>query len=222
MIDCNWKLQLENLKDPYHAGILHLFLISFGLFRLDQKSRLLTDATRGHSVLMTSRGTEAGQEDTGGVRIAAPDFDLTDRRLIAPRIEFPDDVTLAIQTLFPSLIIQAQSNTLATRHIVPKGVGRHELIWTFFGYRDDDDEMRLLRLRQANLMGASGYVTLDDAEALEFGQSGIDNAPADAAAVLELGGEDTDDSDHLVTETLIRGLYQHYREIMALNADDSP
>jgi salicylate 5-hydroxylase large subunit len=171
---------------------------------------------------MTSRGTEEGQEDTGGVKIAAPDFSLTDRRLIAPRIEFPDDVTLAIQTLFPSLIIQAQSNTLATRHIIPKGVGRHELIWTFFGYEDDDEEMRVLRLRQANLMGASGYVTLDDAEALEFSQSGIDTAPNDAGAVLELGDEDTNDSDNLVTETLIRGLYQHYRKIMALDGDEAP
>ena len=34
-----------------------------------------------------------------------------------------DDVTLAIQTLFPSIIVQAQSNTLATRHIIPKGPG---------------------------------------------------------------------------------------------------
>jgi len=215
MIDSNWKLQMENLKDPYHAGVLHLFLLAFGLFRLDQKSICYIDDTKGHSLIGTMRGSEAGQEDTGGVRLAAPDFALTDHRLIAPRKEFPDDVTLAIQTIFPGVIIQAQSNTLATRHVIPKGPGRHELIWTFFGYEDDDEELRTLRLRQANLMGAAGYVTLDDAEALEFSQSGFASAGDGAAAVLELGGDGTDPAeDHLVTEALIRGFYMRYRALM--------
>ena len=214
IIDCNWKLQMENLKDPYHAGILHLFLISFGLYRLDQKSACHIDDTKGHSVLLAERGSEAGQEDTGGVRIADPDFALTDRTLIQPRKEFPDDITLSIQTLFPSIVIQAQSNTLATRHVVPRGPGSHELIWTFFGYADDDEELQTARLRQANLMGAAGYVTLDDAEALEFSQLGITGAPPEDAAVLEIGGRDAEDNDHLVTEALIRGFYMRYRDVM--------
>lgn len=214
IIDCNWKLQMENLKDPYHAGILHLFLISFGLFRLDQESKCLVDDSKGHSVLMTSKGTEAGKEDTGGVRIAAPDFALTDHQLIQPRIEFPDNITLSIQTLFPSIIIQAQCNTLATRQVIPKGSGSHELVWTFFGFDDDDDEMKNLRLRQANLMGSAGYVTLDDAEALEFSQTGISGSSVGDASVLEIGGTDCESNDHLVTESLIRGFYMRYRDIM--------
>lgn len=217
MIDCNWKLQMENLKDPYHAGILHLFLISFGLFRLDQRSAIYFDDALGHSILMSSRGSEKGKEDTGGVRIADPDFVLTDQRLIQPRIEFPDDITLAIQTLFPSLIVQAQSNTLATRHVIPKGPGRHELVWTFFGFEDDDEELRTLRRRQSNLMGASGYVTLDDAEALEFSQRGIDQAQDGALAVLDLGGDGIEATDHLVTEAPIRGFYHRYRSIMGFD-----
>ena len=214
VIDSNWKLQMENLKDPYHAGILHLFLISFGLFRLDQKSKCLVDDKKGHSVLISERGSEEGQEDIGGVKIAAPDFSLTDHTLIEPRKEFPDDVTLSIQTLFPSIIIQAQCNTLATRHVIPKGPGSHELIWTFFGFEDDDENMKKLRLRQANLMGASGYVTLDDAEALEFSQLGLTGAPKGNAAVLEIGGTGSESNDHLVTESLIRGFYMRYRDIM--------
>ncbi len=216
MIDCNWKLQMENLKDPYHAGILHTFLVKFGLYRLDQKSEFHKNDEMGHSVLMTSRGSEKGKEDTGGATLRAPDFTLTDTTLLQPKIEFPDDITLSIQTIFPNLIVQAQSNTLATRHAVPKGVGRHELVWTFFGYEDDDAEMRLRRLRQANLMGPAGYVTLDDAEALEFNQAGIDGAPPAAESVLELGRRGIEANDHLVTETLIRGFYRHYGKIMDL------
>ncbi len=144
----------------------------------------------------------------------APDFVLSDPRLLRSRKEFPDDVTATIQALFPNIIVQAQSNTLAMRHAVPKGVGRTELIWTFFGYADDDEEINAMRLRQANLMGVSGYVTVDDAEVLEFSQVGLSGAPGDAAAVLELGGRDTGSHDHMVTESLIRGFYARYRDIM--------
>jgi salicylate 5-hydroxylase large subunit len=38
-IPCNWKFMFENIKDPYHASVLHVFLITFGLFSLDQRSR---------------------------------------------------------------------------------------------------------------------------------------------------------------------------------------
>ena len=214
MIDCNWKLVVENFKDPYHAGILHLFLVSFGLFRLDQKSASVIDDSKGHSVVLSHRGSEQGREEIGGVKIAAPDFVLSDPRLLTSRKEFPDDVTATIQALFPNIIVQAQSNTLAMRHAVPKGVGRTELIWTFFGYADDDEEMTTMRLRQANLMGVSGYVTVDDAEVLEFSQVGLSGAPGDAAVVLELGGHDTGSHDHMVTESLIRGFYARYRDIM--------
>jgi salicylate 5-hydroxylase large subunit len=33
----NWKLMQENIKDPYHASLLHVFFVTFGLFRADQK-----------------------------------------------------------------------------------------------------------------------------------------------------------------------------------------
>jgi hypothetical protein len=74
--------------------------------------------------------------------------------------------------------------------------------------------MKNLRLRQANLMGSAGYVTLDDAEALEFSQVGLSGSSAGDAAVLEIGGTDCESNDHLVTESLIRGFYMKYRDIM--------
>lgn len=214
IIDCNWKLQMENLKDPYHAGLLHLFLVSFGLFRVDQKAEARLDDAKGHSALLSRRAAADDHEGTEDVMRFTPDYTLEDPRLIEPRKEFPDDVTLAIQTIFPSIIIQAQSNTLATRHVAPKGVGSHELVWTFFGFEDDDDEMRTLRLRQANLMGAAGYVTLDDAEVLEFSQRGVTGSRPGDNAVLDLGGRDLEPVDHMVTEVPIRGFHQRYRTMM--------
>ena len=46
-IRSNWKLMFENIKDPYHASLLHVFLVTFGLFRADQpvaRSRWTTPA----------------------------------------------------------------------------------------------------------------------------------------------------------------------------------
>ena len=29
----NWKLMMENIKDPYHPGLLHTWFVTFGLWR---------------------------------------------------------------------------------------------------------------------------------------------------------------------------------------------
>ena len=84
------------------------------------------------------------------------DYNLADPRLIDPKKEFSGDATVVMQTLWPNLIMQQQSNLLAMRHIIPRGPEKFELAWTFFGYEDDDEEMTARRLRQANLMGPAG------------------------------------------------------------------
>jgi hypothetical protein len=42
----------ENIKDPHHASLLHVFLVSFGLFRADQPSKVQMDATGRHGALI--------------------------------------------------------------------------------------------------------------------------------------------------------------------------
>jgi salicylate 5-hydroxylase large subunit len=120
-----------------------------------------------------------------------------------------------MQTLWPNLIVQQQSNTLATRQIVVRGPGQHELVWTYFGYETDDAAMRLRRLRQANLMGPSGYVSMDDSEVLQFNQEGAAHYSADRG-VIEMGGRDTENTDHGVTESAIRAFYKYYARVMEL------
>ena len=36
-IPANWKLMQENIKDPYHPGLLHTWFVTFGLWRADQQ-----------------------------------------------------------------------------------------------------------------------------------------------------------------------------------------
>ena len=211
-IAANWKLVFENIKDPYHASLLHVFLVSFGLFRADQRSKVEMDETGGHAVLVSRRGEQKASAATADIARMKADYTLHDATLLAGRKEFHDDNTVVMQTIFPSLIVQQQTNTLAMRQILPKGPAHFELVWDFFGYADDDQEMTEFRLKQANLMGPSGLVSIDDSEAMEMCQKGIAANP-DHAAFLELGGRDCEHADHMVTESAIRAFYKHYRAV---------
>ena len=64
-------------------------------------------------------------------------------------------------------------------------------------------------------MSASGLVSGDDSEVIKLTQDGLAPWP-DETAVLEMGGRDTEDTEHMVTEAAIRAFYRHYREVMAL------
>ena len=50
LIECNWKMYFENLKDPYHATLLHAFFITFGLWRADSQSSSSVDGQGRHGV----------------------------------------------------------------------------------------------------------------------------------------------------------------------------
>ena len=214
-IPSNWKLMFENIKDPYHASLLHVFLVTFGLFRLDQQSAVEMDETGRHAVLVSRRGAQETNDATTQMRAFKANFSLRDKRLLDPVREFPGDATVVMQTLWPNLIVQQQSNTLAMRQIVPLDARTFDLSWTFFGYADDSPEMRQRRLRQANLMGPAGLVSLDDSEAMLLSQAGIETDD-DEACVVEMGGRGVTNEPHMVTETAIRGFYQHYRSVMGL------
>ena len=64
----NWKLYMENVKDTYHASILHLFLTTFGLNRLSMEGGLEISPCGGHHLSWSRRTSEqlAGTEYTQG------------------------------------------------------------------------------------------------------------------------------------------------------------
>lgn len=211
----NWKLMFENIKDPYHASLLHVFLVTFGLFRADNESSVEMDASGRHAVLVSRKGEQKKTEDLSDMKSFREALQLNDARLLDPVREFPGTATVVMQTLWPNLIVQQQSNTLAMRQLVTRGPNAFDLIWTYFAYADDEEAMVTRRLRQANLMGPAGYVSLDDSEVMEFSQVGIAQAPQ-ASGVVEMGGHDTEDTPHMVTESAIRAFYKYYREIMGV------
>ncbi len=211
----NWKLYQENNKDPYHASLLHVFLVTFGLFRLDQKSATEMDETGRHAALINQRGEQKSNDATAQMRAFRQDLRLADPRLIDPVREYPGEATVVIQTLWPNLVVQQQSNGLAMRQIVPLDARNFDLVWTHFGYAGDPPEMTERRLRQSNLFGPAGYVSVDDGEAMLLSQAGI-AADENGECVVEMGGRDVASAPHTLTETAIRGFYRHYRAVMGL------
>ncbi len=75
--------------------------------------------------------------------------------------------------------------------------------------------MTAIRLRQANLMGPAGFVSIDDGEVMRLSHEGV-AVDVNRAGVVEMGGRDTDDQGHMVTEAAIRAFYAQYREVMGL------
>jgi salicylate 5-hydroxylase large subunit len=212
----NWKLMQENIKDPYHASLLHVFFVTFGLFRADQKSAVDIDETGRHGILISRKGEQEQNDVTAGMRNFQSDLKLADARILDVVKEFPGDETVGMITVFPSVILQQQVNSLTTRQIVPTGPDGFDFHWTHWCYADDTPEMRLRRTRQANLFGPSGFVSADDGEVIEMSQQGFAAAAAEQAAIVEMGGRGIAPTDHMVTETAIRGMYRYWREVMGL------
>ena len=215
LIDSNWKMYMENLKDPYHATLLHSFLITFGLWRADTQSESIPTEGGRHGI-MTSRnvGKKTAESTNNDIKRFKDQLTLADMDTVTPRREFEDGKVIGL-TMFPSVVIHQQANTLGMRHIIPKGVDSFELAWTYFGYADDDEALTRLRLRHANLYGPAGYVAMEDGEVLVESQQGASEYPH-REAVIEMGGTDVAPQDHMVTEVLIRAFYDFYRKEMGL------
>jgi len=219
----NWKLYAENTRDPYHASLLHLFHNTFGLYRSSQTGACKMDAGHRHTLLYAMAGTSSTEADKAAYqdsRSLNTAFKLADPSVLAGRKEFDDGITLVILSVFPNLVVQQIANTLAVRQIVPYSVDSFELVWTHFGYADDDDAMQEIRLKQTNLIGPAGYVAMEDGEAVEIVQRAITRG-ADAHSWIAMGGGRAEDAEHLVTESAIVGFWENYRRLMGIAVADS-
>ena len=214
LIPSNWKMYFENLKDPYHATLLHAFLITFGLWRADTKSESQPTEGGKHGIMVSSNVGRKSSDATNEMARNKNKLELQDLDTVTPRQEFADGKVVGI-TVFPSVVLHQQANTLGMRNVIPKGVDSFELAWTYFGYADEDAGMTRLRVRHANLYGPAGYVAMEDGEVLAECQHGAQGY-GHRTAVVEMGGRDVEPQDHMVTEVLIRSFYKYYREAMGL------
>jgi anthranilate 1,2-dioxygenase large subunit len=78
------------------------------------------------------------------------------------------------------------------------------------GYEDDPPEMTLHRLRQANLVGPAGLVSMEDGEATELAHR-ASKADLDRSTVIQLGGGgEISDHDYRVNDVPLRGFWFYY------------
>jgi anthranilate 1,2-dioxygenase large subunit len=216
----NWKLYFENVKDLYHASLLHLFHTTFNIMRVSMESRTIPDSRNGlHSVITTTRQEhDAGAEEYSKdqLRTFNENIRLHDTEVLRTRDEFDEPITNHIQTIFPSLILQQIHNTLACRQLLPKGPGSFELVFHYFGYADDDQELRDMRVLQANLVGPAGYISMEDIEATELVQRAAEAARDDGSTML-LGIDDSvPDERSNISEHVLRAFWAGYRDLMGL------
>src|SRR5262249_52398863 len=174
----NWKLYHENLKDPYHATLLHTFLVTFGLLVAGNRSLMLTDASGRHGVMASAKSDKAIASDAKKeMRSFKEGMKLHEPRFMDFVEEFDSPWSVTMATIWPNLIVQREMNTLGIRQIVPTGPHEFIMKWTMFGFEGDDEEMTRHRLRQGNLMGPAGFLGLEDNEAIKFVQDGMRSVP---------------------------------------------
>jgi phenylpropionate dioxygenase-like ring-hydroxylating dioxygenase large terminal subunit len=214
----NWKLYHENLRDPYHATLLHTFLVTFGLLVAGNKSLMLMDPTGRHGVMASAKsdGKAVADDAKKEMRAYKENMTLADPRMMTffPEFDSPWSVTMA--TIWPNLIIQREMNTLGIRHIVPNGPHEFIMKWTMFGFEGDDDEMTRHRLRQGNLMGPAGFLGIEDNEAIKFVQDGMQRVPDKEHLVMLDPNVPAGSSESLISEAAIRAMYRHWRAEMGL------
>jgi anthranilate 1,2-dioxygenase large subunit len=213
----NWKLYMENVKDSYHASILHTFFTTFEINRLSQKGAIIVDQSGGHHVSYSQIDRAAGRdaEYTQQNIRSEREYRLADPSLLQGFEEFPDGITLQILSVFPTFVLQQIQNSVAVRQIVPRGTGKTDLNWGIIGFADDSPERRLARLKQANLVGPAGFISMEDGCVGGFVQRGIAGAPNERA-ILEMGGVTAESCESRVTEASVRGFWKAYRAHMGL------
>ena len=61
-IEGNWKYYLENLRDTYHASLLHEFLVTFGIDRVTQKGGIEMDGRHRHNLTYAHAGSDSDED----------------------------------------------------------------------------------------------------------------------------------------------------------------
>ena len=220
--DSNWKLYLENVKDPYHASLLHLFHTTFNIFRVGMEAVSVADSRHGlHSMLLAVKQDADDNADAykaQQIRSYDDSFRLEDGSVLGHVKEFAEFSTNHIQPIFPQLVIQQIHNSLVARQILPKGPDEFELVFHFFGYADDTPELRALRIKQANLVGPAGYISMEDTEATELVQRATATAGEEECSILEMSRDAPDEVNTLISESMVRRFWVGYARLMGFEA----
>jgi phenylpropionate dioxygenase-like ring-hydroxylating dioxygenase large terminal subunit len=220
LIRGNWKLYVENLKDCYHGALLHAFNSKFGMFRTSQRGSIQMAQNGLHCVLTTYGKKDEKMGSTyAKVGTYKAAFQLEAPEVVEYFEEHADGMVSTVLSMFPTFVLAQIANHLGFRHIIPKSVHEFELVWINFVYADDSEDHLHRRRMQGNLLGPGGYLSMEDAEALELAHATILAEGGKGHAFVEMGGREFADQDHLVTEVPIRTFWKGYCDLMGMKVE---
>lgn len=213
----NWKLYMENVRDSYHASLLHMFQAAFGINRLTMDGGIKLSGDGWHHISYSMEETDSGADDAyKGKNLHAMDhgFEMADPKLVEKWREFDCGTTLAIQSIYPNFVCQQIYNSLALRLCVPKGPEHCELVWWVLGTEEDTDEQHDIRVTQSNMIGPAGLISMEDGVVGGWVQRATIR-DGDSLTMLEMGGRDVEPSENSrATEVSIRGFWNGWRSLM--------
>jgi anthranilate 1,2-dioxygenase large subunit len=210
----NWKLYFENVKDTYHASILHSFLTTFRINRLSMPGGINIAENGGTHFSFAKLDYAAEDADYQAAKLRADsDLRLADNSVVESVDEYGDQISVQILTIFPGMVLQQVRNTIAVRVIRPRGVDRTELDWIHLGFAEDDAAMAERRLRQGNLIGAAGYIALEDGCVGGFVQRALAYNDTGSGIVM-MGGHEAQSQEFRASEAAIRGFWKQYRGLI--------
>ena len=146
----NWKLYAENVRDTYHASLLHVFFATFRINRLSQGGGVSVSETGACHVSTTLAPTEDLDTAYDGMRSVDDGLHLSDPTMLDAEDEHGDRVRQQILSVFPGFAMQRTYNVMAIRQFVPRGVDKTDLNWIYLGYADDPPPLRRRRKMAAS------------------------------------------------------------------------
>lgn len=141
----NWKEYSDN--EGYHGPLLHA---AFRHLKLSQREGIQFMTTRAHKV----NCVELKNVANSGL--------LNDHSVIEGRDPkmAPHNIVIV---LFPATVITRNLDVISLRYAYPRSPDETEAHYAYFAHEDDDEDLVQHRIRQAsNLIGPSGFISLED------------------------------------------------------------
>jgi phenylpropionate dioxygenase-like ring-hydroxylating dioxygenase large terminal subunit len=226
----NWKLQLENYADPYHAAVLHQSALEVGRTILKDKytSTAFTPQSIRKDYRQRGYGLGHGMADFGHGRGANwMNAYLNPAYYAALREKYAEERARELLELdvhlmiYPNLLMHSRANHY--RVIKPIAVDRTD-VWAYpcrLGGAPKDVNDTLM-LNTSHHVSAMGEVQVDDMQAFHWVQSGLQNEGMEWV-LFKLGGANWQEDERgqfqceSPSEGIIRYQYREWARLMGAN-----
>ena len=165
----NWKIYMDN--DAYHAPLLHA---AFRMLKWQGGQGSQRRMPEGHWLIQSEVESHLSE-----VTLLKDPSVVDYRGGSTPRNKGPGQgAGSVLVALWPLTGIANHLDMFNIRYANPVGIDKVEVHFTYFAHADDDDEMVRHRLRQSsNMIGPSGFVSLEDATVFQRIQRALDTRP---------------------------------------------